>query len=82
MKPVKARAETVATTPMFAESFRRRRCIVPADGFYEWRTVNKKKIPIHFRLKDGSPFGFAGVWDVWNGPSGKVFTAAIVTTAE
>ena len=80
MKPVNARAETVATTPMFSESFRRRRCIVPADGFYEWRTVNKKKMPVHFRLKDGSLFGFAGVWDVCNGPSGKVFTTAIITT--
>jgi putative SOS response-associated peptidase YedK len=80
MKPVNARAETVGTTPMFADSFRMRRCIVPADGFYEWKTVNKKKMPVHFRLKTGEPFGFAGVWDVWNGPTGKVFSCAIVTT--
>lgn len=80
MKPVNARAETVATTPMFADSFRLRRCIVPADGFYEWKTVNKKKLPVHFRRKTGEPFGFAGVWDVWNSPTGKLFTVAIVTT--
>jgi putative SOS response-associated peptidase YedK len=80
MRPVNARAETIATTPMFSESLRRRRCIVPADGFYEWRTVNKKKIPVHFHLKSNDMFGFAGVWDVWNGPSGKLFTVAIVTT--
>jgi putative SOS response-associated peptidase YedK len=79
-KPVNARAETVATTPMFADSFRLRRCFVPADGFYEWKTVNKKKMPVHFRLKTGEPFGFAGIWDVWNGPSGKVFSCAIITT--
>jgi putative SOS response-associated peptidase YedK len=79
-KPVNARAETVATTPMFADSFRLRRCIVPADGFYEWRTVNKKKMPVHFRLRTGKAFGFAGVWDVWNGPTGKVFSCAIITT--
>ena len=79
-KPVNARSETVATTPMFSESFRQCRCIIPADGFYEWRTVNKKKLPVHFRLKTGEPFGFAGVWDVWNGPASKVFTVAIVTT--
>jgi putative SOS response-associated peptidase YedK len=79
-KPVNARAESVATTPMFSESFRLRRCIVPADGFYEWKTVNKKKLPVHFRLKTGEPFGFAGLWDVWNGPNGKVFSCAIVTT--
>jgi putative SOS response-associated peptidase YedK len=75
MKPVNARAETVATTPMFADSFRLRRCIVPADGFYEWKTVNKKKMPVHFRLKTGELFGFAGIWDVWNGPAGKVLAA-------
>jgi putative SOS response-associated peptidase YedK len=61
---------------MFADSFRLRRCIIPADGFYEWRTVNKKKMPVHLRLKSGEPFGFAGVWDVWNGPQGKVLLAA------
>src|SRR5262245_6829601 len=65
---------------MFGDSFRMRRCIIPADGFYEWRTVNKKKMPVHFRLKTGEPFAFAGVWDVWNVPAGKVFSAAIITT--
>lgn len=80
-KPVNARSETVATTPMFADSFRMRRCIIPADGFYEWKTVNKKKLPVHFRLKSHEPFGFAGVWDVWNGPTGKVFSCAILTTS-
>ena len=80
MKPVNARSEMVATTPMFSESFRHRRCIIPADGFYEWKTVNKKKMPVHFRLQTGEPFGFAGVWDVWNGPQGKVFSCAIITT--
>src|SRR5262245_9585226 len=65
---------------MFADSFRFRRCIVPAVGFYEWKTVNKKKMPFHFRLKTGEPFGFAGVWDVRNAPTGKLFTVAIVTT--
>jgi putative SOS response-associated peptidase YedK len=79
-KPVNAMSETVATTPMFADSFRQRRCIIPADGFYEWKTVNKRKMPVHFRLKTGEPFGFAGVWDVWNGPTGNVFSAAIITT--
>jgi putative SOS response-associated peptidase YedK len=66
---------------MFADSFRQRRCIIPAEGFYEWRTVNKKKMPVHFRLKGGDLFGFAGEWDVWNGPTGKVFSCAIITTA-
>lgn len=80
MKPVNAKSETVANSPMFGDSFRKRRCLVPASGFYEWRTVAKKKIPVWFHLKDKSPFGFAGVWDVWQGPAGKVFTVAILTT--
>jgi putative SOS response-associated peptidase YedK len=65
---------------MFADSFRRRRCLVIADGFYEWKTVNKKKMPVHFRLKSGEPFAFAGIWDVWAGPTAKVFTCAFMTT--
>lgn len=79
-KPVNAKAETVASSVMFGDSFRKRRCLVPADGFYEWRTVAKKKLPIRFRLKDHSLFAFAGLWDVWKGPKGAVFTCTILTT--
>jgi putative SOS response-associated peptidase YedK len=53
---------------------------VPANGFYEWKTVAKKKVTVWFHLKDKSPLGFVGVWDVWQGPAGKVFTVAILTT--
>jgi putative SOS response-associated peptidase YedK len=77
---VNAKAETVAQSPLFGDSLRHRRCLVPADGFYEWRTANKKKVPVWFHLKDDAPFAFAGVWDVWKGPEGKVFTVAILTT--
>jgi putative SOS response-associated peptidase YedK len=79
-KPVNAKAETVANSVLFGDSFRHRRCLVPADGFYEWRTVNKKKMPIRFHLKDNAPFAFAGIWDVWPSPRGKEFTVAILTT--
>ena len=65
---------------MFCDSSRQRQCLVPADGFYEWKTVNKKKLPVWFHLRDRQPFAFAGVWDVWAGPAGKVFTVAILTT--
>ena len=51
-KPVNARAETVATTAMFSESFRQRRCIVPANGFYEWKAVGRKKMPVHFHFEE------------------------------
>jgi putative SOS response-associated peptidase YedK len=80
MRPVNAKAETVADRPMFSESFRQRRCLIPASGFYEWRTVAKKKFPVHFRLKGGAPFAFAGIWDVWSGEQGKVFSCCLLTT--
>jgi putative SOS response-associated peptidase YedK len=79
-KPVNAKSKTVAQSVMFGESLRKRRCLVVADGFYEWKTVNRKKLPVWFHLKDRQPFGFAGIWDVWQGPNGKVFTVAILTT--
>src|SRR5262249_52802514 len=62
MRPVNAKSETVASSVMFAESFRTRRCLAPADRFYEWRAEGKRKLPVHFHLKDRSLFGFAGVW--------------------
>lgn|SRR5262249_21096276 len=74
-----AKSETVATS-VIAESFRTRKCLVPANGFYEWRAEGKRKLPVHFRLKDRSLFAFAGIWDIWRGPAGAVFTCAILTT--
>jgi putative SOS response-associated peptidase YedK len=79
-KPVNAKVETVSGSPVFGDALRRRRCLVPADGFYEWKTIHKKKVPVWFHRKDGALFAFAGVWDVWAGPQGKVFTVAILTT--
>lgn len=81
-KPKNARVETVATKPPFDESFRSKRCLIPADGFYEWATENRRKIPFHFRLKSGKPFGFAGVWDVWKAEGRPpLLTCAIITVA-
>jgi len=80
MRPVNAKSETIASSVMFRDSFRTRRCVVPADGFYEWRAEGKRKLPIHFRLKNQSLFAFAGIWDIWKGPAGAVFTCAILTT--
>jgi putative SOS response-associated peptidase YedK len=79
-KPVNAKAETVAQSVMFGESVRKRRCLVPASGFYEWKAVNKKKVPVWFHRKNNTPFAFAGIWDVWAGPAGKAFTVGILTT--
>ena len=67
---INARAESIATQPAFAESFRERRCLIPADGFYEWRKVpgSKQKQPYFVSRPDGEPFAFAGLWEVWKGP--------------
>src|SRR3954470_23415423 len=67
-KPINAKAETVAQKPPFEHAFREgRRCLVPADGFFEWAAEGGKKVPHHFRLKSREPFAFAGVWDAWTG---------------
>ena len=79
-KPINAMAETVASKPMFRDAFRKRRCLIIADGFYEWRAAPGGKEPVHFRLKDGSVFGLAGIWDPWEGPDGAIVSCAILTT--
>ena len=81
--PINARAETVASKPTFAEAFRKRRCLIPADGFYEWEQLpNRRKRPWHFRLREGGPFAFAGIWEAWRPQSGPpLLTCALLTTA-
>ena len=76
-----ARAETVASKPFFRDAFKKRRCLVPADGFFEWEEIDGKKQPWLFRLNDGGLFAFAGLWDTWTDPAGKsIDTCAILTT--
>jgi putative SOS response-associated peptidase YedK len=78
-----ARAESADARPVFRDAFRRKRCLIPATGFYEWRAApGKPKQPHLFRLPDGRAFAFAGLWDEWAGPDGEpVQTCAILTTA-
>lgn len=81
-RPINARAEGIAGKPMFREALRRRRALVPADGFYEWRPEGTGKTPWHFRLAGGRPFAFAGLWERRETPgAGPLETFAIVTTA-
>ncbi len=78
---INARAETVARKPAFRAAFRRRRCLVPADGFYEWRAEGKRKQPYRVAFEDGAPFAFAGLWERWRGADGgEIESFAIVVT--
>lgn len=77
---INARAETLADKPSFRNALRRRRCIVPADGFYEWQQGPAGKQPWYVRPATGM-FGFAGLWETWSGPEGPLATCCIVTCA-
>jgi putative SOS response-associated peptidase YedK len=81
-KLINARSETVTSTPAFREAFQSRRCLIPADGFYEWVRAEKAKQPFHFGMADDSLFAFAGLWDRWRDPSGQVLeSCSILTTS-
>lgn len=77
---INARAETAAEKPAFRDALRKRRCLVLADGFYEWQTQNGGKQPFYFRLRDGAAFGFAGLWERWQGPLGAIESCTLITT--
>ncbi|MHA2025043.1 MAG: SOS response-associated peptidase [Candidatus Thorarchaeota archaeon] len=79
---INARAETVATKPSFRAAFKKRRCLILTNGFYEWQKVGKVKKPIHVRLKSREPFAFAGLYEYWDKTkSGKILqTCTIITT--
>ena len=79
-KMINARAEGIAAKPAFRTAFHKRRCLVPADGFYEWQKVAGGKQPMLIRLRSGGPFAFAGLWERWRGPDGEVETSTIITT--
>ncbi len=80
--PINARAETVHALPLFRDAFRQRRCLVVADGFYEWRNETTGKTPYFIRLRSGHPFGFAGIWSTIPTDVGRwIATCAILTCA-
>jgi putative SOS response-associated peptidase YedK len=83
-KPINAKCETVHTLPTFRDAYRRRRCIVPVDGFFEWKAIKgqKAKQPYAIAMKDGSPFGIGGLWENWKEPtSGEwIRTFTVITT--
>lgn len=80
---INARAETLAEKSAFRGAYKYKRCLILADGFYEWKVQvgSKAKIPYHIRLKSGQPFAFAGLWDEWHSPDGsEVKSCTIITT--
>ncbi len=77
-----ARGESVAEKPSFRDAFKRRRCLIPADGFYEWKAEGKTKQPYYISLKSGKPMAMAGLWESWKAPDGNILrTVCVVTTA-
>ncbi len=82
-KMINARAETAAEKPAYRDAFKRRRCLIPADGFYEWKKLGKGKEPWFLRMRDRRPFAFAGLWSSWKRPEGgePLESCAILTTA-
>jgi putative SOS response-associated peptidase YedK len=79
-KTINARAETVATTASFREPFKSQRCLIPADGFYEWQRNGRAKQPYCFEVNDGKLFAFAGLWDRWKNPQGNVVESCTILT--
>ena len=78
---INARAETLEEKPSFSESFRLRRCLIPADGFFEWKRTGREKRPFYFQMDDEMPVAFAGIWDTWSNRGDVVTSCAIITTA-
>ncbi len=81
---INARSETLAEKPAFRDAFRRHRCLIPADGFYEWAPAGRgrPKTPYHIRLRKGGVFTFAGLWSRWRAPSGEWLHSCTIVTSE
>jgi putative SOS response-associated peptidase YedK len=77
---INARSETVAEKPSFKKAFKQRRCLIPADGFYEWRKENGGKQPYYIRTQSGRPFAFAGLWESWSRNGEGIQSCTILTT--
>lgn len=81
-KMINARSESAGVKVAFRSALRERRCLIPADGFYEWRRNGLKKQPFYIRRRDDRVFAFAGLWTAWNGPNGEFIESCAVLTTE
>ncbi len=79
---INARAETLTEKPSFKGLLRSKRCLIVADGFYEWKQENGSKAPMYITLKSGEPFAFAGLWDLWKSPGGEQIRSCTIITTE
>ena len=79
-RPINARSETIASSGMFRAALQARRCLVPADAFYEWRTVAGGKQPYAIARTDGAPLAFAGLWEAWRDPAGQALRSFVIAT--
>ncbi|HKF36097.1 MAG TPA: SOS response-associated peptidase [Ktedonobacteraceae bacterium] len=79
---INARAETLTEKPSFKGLLRSKRCLIVADGFYEWKQENGSKTPMYIALKSGEPFAFAGLWDLWKSPGGEHIRSCTIITTE
>lgn len=80
-KMINARAETIATKPAYRSAYRKQRCLIVADGFYEWKKTEKGKTPYYIHLRSGKPFGLAGIYNRWVADNGEgILTCSVITT--
>ncbi|MDP2647439.1 MAG: SOS response-associated peptidase [Desulfobacterales bacterium] len=79
-RPINARAESLSLKPLFRAAFKHRRCLIAADGFYEWKKSEGRKQPFYFTLPSGGPFGIAGLWEKYEGAEKTLYSCAIITT--
>ncbi|MCP1490128.1 putative SOS response-associated peptidase YedK [Peribacillus frigoritolerans] len=80
-KMINARAETIAEKASFKNAYKKKRCLIIADSFYEWKKTPERKIPIRIKLKNHAPFGMAGLWESWKSPEGiRIYSCSVITT--